>query len=100
MRRSESVRSEILEFILAHFPAAKRHTLTPDTTLLESGIVDSVGILEIVGFIEQKFQVTVGDDDLVPENFSSVGNIAAFIEARLEIAARNDGAAASACGSL
>lgn len=83
MAQDQTVKSRITHFIFEKFPAARKRQPGEDTSLLESGIVDSIGILEIVAFIEQNFAITVSDDDLVPENFGSISGMAAFVEARL-----------------
>ena len=51
----------------------------PEASFMETGLIDSTGILELVAFIEGKYELAVGDDQLVPENLDSVANIAAFI---------------------
>ena len=51
-------------------------------SLLESGVIDSMAVLEIVGHIEQQYGVTVSDDDMMPENFDTIEAIAAFIGSR------------------
>lgn len=53
-----------------------------DDPLLESGIVDSMGILQFVNFIEAEFGVEVDDEEIVPENFETVTNVAAFVRAK------------------
>ena len=84
MVEDQTVKSRITHFIFEKFPAARKRQLGENTSLLESGIVDSIGILEIVAFIEQTFAVTVSDDDLVPENFGSISGMAAFVEGKME----------------
>ena len=56
--------------------------LTDDTSLLESGILDSLSLLQLVVFLEERFGITVGDADLLPENFASVNTICAYLRAR------------------
>ena len=53
-----------------------------DESLLESGTIDSVGVMRLVAFLEQRYAITVDDDDLMPENFDTIGAIASFIERR------------------
>jgi acyl carrier protein len=53
--------------------------LTPDQSFLDSGIVDSTGMLELVTFIEDEYGIKVGDDELVPENLDSLNRISAFV---------------------
>jgi len=54
--------------------------LSNDDSFLEKGILDSTGILEIINLLEDSFDITVEDDEMVPENLDSVSNILRFIE--------------------
>jgi acyl carrier protein len=72
---SEFVRSELLH--------GRKVTLTSDTDLLGAGIVDSLGILRLVAFLEDRFGVKVPDEDVVFENFESIGAMAAYVSQRL-----------------
>jgi acyl carrier protein len=56
--------------------------LADDTSLLETGILDSLSLLRLVVYVEERFRVSVGDTDLLPENFSSVNAICTYIRAR------------------
>jgi acyl carrier protein len=51
-------------------------------SLLESGTLDSVGVLRLVAFLEQAYSIRVGDDDLMPDNFDTLAAISAFVESR------------------
>ena len=53
------------------------------TSLLEEGIIDSMNLLQLVTFVEEKFGVQVEDQDIVPDNFDSVSKIAAYIRHKL-----------------
>lgn len=48
-------------------------------SLLDRGVLDSLGLLRVLAFLEQEYQIAVKDEDVVPENFESVDAIAAFI---------------------
>lgn len=52
-------------------------------SLLETGIVDSTGILELVTFLEETFEITVEDEELVPANLDSINNITGFVTRKL-----------------
>lgn len=56
--------------------------LANDTSLLETGILDSMSPLRVVVFLEERFRTTVGEGDLPPENFASVNTICAYLRAR------------------
>lgn len=53
--------------------------LTETTPLIDSGIIDSLGIMSLLGFLESDFSVEVSGDDLIPENFSSIATITGLI---------------------
>jgi acyl carrier protein len=56
--------------------------LADDTSLLETGILDSLSLLRLVVFLEERFGISMGDTDLLPENFASVNAICAYVRAR------------------
>ena len=63
-------------------PDAALLPLTNETSLLDSGILDSLSLLRLVVFLEERFEITMGDADLLPENFASVNAICAYLRAR------------------
>jgi len=71
-------------FILRQYPRARQGQLNRTTPLLESGILDSLGILELVGYMEQHYKIVVSDEDLIPENFESIDRIASYIVRKLD----------------
>jgi acyl carrier protein len=56
--------------------------LANETSLLDSGILDSLSLLQLVVFLEERFGITVGDTDLLPQNFASVQTICAYLRSR------------------
>ena len=56
--------------------------LSDDAPLLEGGILDSLSLLRLVVFVEERFGITVGEGDLLPQNFGSVNTICAYLRAR------------------
>ena len=56
--------------------------LANDTSLLKGGILDSLSLLRLVVFLQDRFQLTVDETDLLPENFDSVSTICAYLRAR------------------
>jgi acyl carrier protein len=63
-------------------PDAALLPLKNDTSLLDSGILDSLSLLRLVVFLEEQFDITMGDADLLPENFASVNAICAYLRTR------------------
>jgi acyl carrier protein len=75
-----SVSAEVEQFILSELTQGRGiNQIDPNENLLSKGIIDSHGVMELVGFLEERFGITVGDEDLSPENFESVANIDAFV---------------------
>ena len=56
--------------------------LANETSLMESGILDSLTLLRLVVFLEERFGITMGDADLLPQNFASVNAICAYLRTR------------------
>ena len=52
-------------------------------SLLETGILDSTGVLELIEFIEDKYQISVEDNDTVPENLGSISNLTRYVGAKI-----------------
>ena len=59
-------------------------TLTPDYRLIDNDVLDSMAIFELIAFIEDKFQIQIDDDDLVPENFETIKAITLLVEGKKE----------------
>ncbi len=75
------MRDTIKCFIIDNFMMGRNpEELGDSDSLLDKGIIDSTGILELVGFLEDKFQVQVLDEELVPENLDSVNSLVNYIE--------------------
>lgn len=75
----------IREFVFQKFPLAKRRKITDHDDLLKSGVIDSLGVLELVTLMQQEFSVTVGDEDLTPENFQTIERMAQFVARSLAL---------------
>jgi acyl carrier protein len=72
---------QIRSFFAENFPLGQDPSNLPtDASLLEAGIIDSTGVLELVDFIEATYGVTVEDEELLPENLDSIQSIVAFVE--------------------
>ena len=76
-----SEKSKIREFILENFVIGLDEAeLNDDDSFLDQGIIDSTGVLEVVAFIEETYSFDVEDEEVIPENFDSIKNLAAYIE--------------------
>lgn len=70
------VSSKVREFIRGSFLVDE---FKDDDSFLANGLIDSLGMMQLVSFVESEWKLSVKDTDLVPENFDSVANIAAFV---------------------
>lgn len=66
--------------------------LSDSASLLEAGVIDSTGAMELVAFVETRFGIAVDDRDLVPENLDSIDAIAAFVSRKLPVVDKQPGA--------
>ena len=72
-------KQQIREFVTSNFYVADPATLEDGTSLLDQGIIDSTGVLEVIGFIETAFGITVEDSEMLPDNLDSIERIASFV---------------------
>ena len=79
MTNRESVR----QFIVKTFLFGNGDRLEDEMSLLENGVIDSTGILELIMFLEETYGIAIADDELVPENLDSISNIAGFLDEKL-----------------
>jgi acyl carrier protein len=61
-----------------------KKSLGPDEDLLEQGIIDSLGLMKLVDFMEKKFAIKIIDEDIVPENFQSLSSMARLVEQQMQ----------------
>jgi acyl carrier protein len=77
---AQETEQKLREFIVETFLFGEGgDELADDDSLLERGIIDSTGVLEVTAFLEEDFGVKVSDDELVPDNFDSISKLAAFV---------------------
>jgi len=79
----ETIRYQLRTFIVDYFLFGDDKGFDDSVSFLESGIIDSTGILELIGFIQDKFNVKVLDNELIPENLDSIYNIIGFLDRKL-----------------
>jgi len=70
---------EIRSFIVENFLYGQDDGFEENVSLLEKGIIDSTGVLELVSFVEDKYGISVEDEELIPENFDSLANLSSYI---------------------
>ena len=73
------IKEKVRAFVTTNFYVADPSALADDASLLDRGIIDSTGVLEIIMFLEETFGLTVLDSEMVPENLDSIDSIAAYV---------------------
>jgi len=80
MKNEHQLRSEIRQFVLDDLLMGDTASMLDDgESFLEAGTIDSIGVLDIVMFLEHNFQLKVQDRELVPENLDSVNRLVQFV---------------------
>lgn len=78
--RLHNIKTQVREFIINNFMFGKAEGIRDDTSFLGEGIIDSTGVLELVTFLEETFDIKVEDEELIPENLDSIENLAGFLK--------------------
>ena len=78
-----TISSAVRDYIRENFLFGAEMQLSDNASLLEAGIIDSTGAMELVAFLESRFAITIDDRDLVPENLDSIAAISAFVTRRV-----------------
>lgn len=77
------IEADVREFVVENFLFGDE-PLGDRDSFLEQGVIDSTGVLELVGFLEQRYAIVVEDHELVPANLDSIERVAAFIRRKLD----------------
>lgn len=89
-----SLQEDIRNFVVENFLFGDRGGLKDDSSFIKEGIVDSTGILQLVAFLQEQYQVEVADEELTPENLDSVSRVAAFVANKRLLAPKGESDAA------
>ncbi len=80
MSTPQNVSPEIRKFVTTNFYVAEPGSLRDEDSLLDKGIIDSTGVIELIGFLEETFGIKVEDAEMVPENLDSIARMTAFVQ--------------------
>ena len=81
---SKNIKKTLKDFIIASFlPFAEENPFEDEDSFMEKGIINSTGVLELLQFIEETFEITVEDAEVVPDNLDSLNKLTSFIESKL-----------------
>ncbi|HVV70312.1 MAG TPA: acyl carrier protein [Verrucomicrobiae bacterium] len=75
--------NQIREYIIQNFLFGDRQALKDDSSFLDSGIVDSTGMLEFIMFLETTFHIKIEPEEMVPDNLDSVDRVVQFLNRKL-----------------
>ena len=71
------------EFVINNFMFGQKNSIDNDTDFFDKGIIDSTGTLELVSFIEETYNISVLDNELIKENFSSLAKVNEYLNKKL-----------------
>ena len=84
----ENTANRIRQFIVNNFLFGDEKALPPDNaSLLQRGLMDSTGVLDLVGFIEEDFGIAIANEEVVPENLDTIENLIRFVNSKLAVMA-------------
>lgn len=76
-----SIEQDIRRFVIENYLFGQdADELGNDDSLLDAGLVDSTGILELIAFLEREYDISIQDEELIPDNLDSVDKLVAFVE--------------------
>jgi len=80
-----NIEQELRQFVIDNFLFGQADgRLSNDDSFLDQGIIDSTGVLELVAFLEEKCQIKIQDQELVPDNLDSINKLVKFLERKLQ----------------
>jgi acyl carrier protein len=76
------IKEQVRRFIISNFYVPDPSVLGENASLLDSGVIDSTGVLEVIHFLEETFGFSVEEADMVPENLDTIARIGAYVARR------------------
>ena len=77
-----TIREEVIAIIKTNFFVGKKFDLQDTQSFLEAGVIDSIGMIVLVKFIEKDFNIKIEDDEFMPENLDSISGIVDYLKAK------------------
>ena len=84
MNHSDAMTTRIHEWVTQNFPLAQQRNVGLDDSLLDSGIIDSLGTLEVVQFLESEFEIILTDEEMMADHFETINSIANLVVSKRE----------------
>lgn len=80
-----ATQKQVREYVVENFLLGEdEDEFSDEMSFLESGLIDSTGILELVGFLEEEFEIEIADEEMIPDNLDSIASVARFVVLKLE----------------
>jgi len=74
------IHDQIRSYLLSHAADSEVSEISDDESLLEAGVIDSAGMVDLIAYLEGTFGITIDEDDMIPENFDSIDAMAAYVD--------------------
>jgi acyl carrier protein len=80
----ETIKAQVRQFVMDNFlMGAAADELADDTSFMGGHVIDSVGVLELIAYLEQTFGITVEDHEMVPDNLDSLNGVGSYLQRKL-----------------
>lgn len=77
------IKDKIRTYIVNNFMILGNSELADEDSFMEKGIIDSTGILEVVGFLQSDFGISVADEEMLPDNLDSIARLSTFVQKKV-----------------
>ena len=74
-----AIRERVVNLLHANFPLISQMGLGDHESFLEHGVIDSIGMMELIALLNHHFSINISDDELIPENLDSIASVCAFL---------------------
>lgn len=84
--QTADIEREVNNFVITNFLFGQPTDLSPEESLLQKGVIDSTGVLELVAFLEDHYVIKVEDQEIIPDNLDSIRSVASYVAKKLSVA--------------
>jgi acyl carrier protein len=84
MQTTVDIERDIRSFVIEHFLSGNASKLRADGSLL-GDVIDSMGVIALVSYLQEHFGITVEDDEVLPSNLDTIGNLVAYVSKKLGV---------------
>jgi acyl carrier protein len=83
MAEQATIEHAVRQFLTDNFPLTGGEELGSDDSLIAAGVIDSTGVLEVIEFLEERYEIQIADEEVLPENLDSIASIGRFVAGKL-----------------